>query len=133
MFDEDDLVSGMSGVAGASTHLGALLFLINQSVPTWLMFQVECKRYADCSSQGEIDMKFSVLLSTFILTLCFSVSSLADKPKWAGEGGQPTAQEKEQHKEAMTSKHENKSKEKKKEKKKKKKKDMSGDRQKESD
>ena len=76
-------------------------------------------------------MKHSVLLSTFILTLCFSVSGLADKPKWAGEGGQPTAQEKAQHKEAMTSKHESKSKVKNKDKDKDK--DKSRDKQKESD
>ena len=55
-------------------------------------------------------MRYPVTLFTFILTLCFSVNGLADKPSWAGEGGQPTAGEKEQHKEAMTSKHENKEK-----------------------
>ena len=82
-------------------------------------------------------MKYSLLLSTLIFSLCFSVSGLADKPKWAGEGGKPTAEEKEHHKEAMTSKHENKGKNKNKnkgkDKDKDKDKDKSKDKQKEND
>ena len=57
-------------------------------------------------------MKYSLLLPTLILSLGFSMSGLADEPKWAGEGGKPTAEEKAQHREEMTSKHKNKDKDK---------------------
>lgn len=49
-------------------------------------------------------MKYSLLLPTLVLSPGFSISGLADKPKWAGEGGKPTTKEKAQHKEEMTSK-----------------------------
>ncbi|MCD4668779.1 MAG: hypothetical protein K8R44_09425 [Sulfurimonas sp.] len=41
-----------------------------------------------------------------IIFLISSTISLADKPVWAGKGGQPTQYEKQEHKNAMTSKHE---------------------------
>lgn len=51
-------------------------------------------------------MKYLIMASTLALALGFSAGGLADKPAWAGEGGRPTADEKQQHKEQMTSKHE---------------------------
>ena len=40
-----------------------------------------------------------------IVFLISSTISLADKPVWANKGGQPTQYEKQEHKNAMTSKH----------------------------
>ena len=51
-------------------------------------------------------MKYLLMASTLALGLGFSAGSSADKPAWAGEGGSPSADEKRQHKEQMTSKHE---------------------------
>lgn len=48
-------------------------------------------------------MKNSVLVVSALLGLGASYA-LADKPEWAGEGGQPGAYEKEQHREDMRDK-----------------------------
>ena len=80
-------------------------------------------------------MKYSLLLPTLVLSLGFSISGLADKPKWAGEGGKPTAEGKVQHKEEMTSKNKEieKEKEKEKDKNKNKNKDKDNDNDKDKD
>ena len=53
---------------------------------------------------------------TALLALTLPAISFADKPEWAGEGGQPSERQKKEHKEDMTSKHEDKKDKKKKDK-----------------
>ncbi len=58
-------------------------------------------------------MKAFIATCSVLLLFAVGGPALADKPEWAGEGGQPTEREKERHKEEMTSKHEDKKKNKK--------------------
>lgn len=47
----------------------------------------------------------TILMAVSALLVFLVPSAFADKPSWAGKGGKPTQEEKNMHKEKMTSKH----------------------------